>query len=734
MFLKEYLRHNNFPTDQDIIEAEAFLSAHGEPFNKKGFTDLIALGYWPVNIQAVAEGTVVPTSNVLVQIENTHPDFFWLPSFLETSLLRGVWYPTTVCTLSWMIRQLIQDYMNTTSDDPSQIDFKLHDFGARGASSFETASIGGCAHLINFKGTDTMSGILAARKYYNEDMAGFSIPACYDSQTEILTDIGFKLFNDLTDNDMVAQYDNGNIMFVNPINIYKDRYVGEMIHFYTKSKQGKVDLLVTPNHRMVRKSIATGKIEIQEANVAKFSHRNLWLQGGQIKSGFHKNGLSMMERLKIAFQADGSFPSRKDAYNGNRTGKIPIRFSLKKERKKERLRWILNSLEVEYTESKSNRPGYVSFWIKLDEELSKTFDWIEFNTLSLNWCREFIEECSLWDGIKLKSGGTRYCSTIKFNSDVVQTVGCLSGYRSTINTYFDKRNNRKETYEVILTINPFREGKGIYKEILDYNGNIYCVSVPSGMIVVRRNGIISISGNSEHSTITSWGGREGEIDSFKNMLNQFAKPGRMVAVVSDSYDIMHAIKEYWGKRLKKRIIDSGATLVVRPDSGNPVTIVRDVIKELMNSFGYETNNKGYDVLPPYVRVIQGDGVEYDSIRDILVEITNCKLSTDNIAFGMGGALLQNLNRDFLKFAMKTSAIYINGKWIDVYKDPITDHGKKSKKGHLALCKDMNGDFKTIRADEAKVFDMENHLVTVYNNGRLLKDYTFNEIRERAKRG
>jgi nicotinamide phosphoribosyltransferase len=84
--------------------------------------------------------------------------------------------------------------------------------------------------------------------------------------------------------------------------------------------------------------------------------------------------------------------------------------------------------------------------------------------------------------------------------------------------------------------------------------------------------------------------------------------------------------------------------------------------------------------------------------------------------------------------MKTSAIYINGKWIDVYKDPITDHGKKSKKGVLSLVKDANGDYKTIKECEATIFDMEDHLVDVYRNGAILKEYTFNEIRERAKRG
>jgi nicotinamide phosphoribosyltransferase len=161
--------------------------------------------------------------------------------------------------------------------------------------------------------------------------------------------------------------------------------------------------------------------------------------------------------------------------------------------------------------------------------------------------------------------------------------------------------------------------------------------------------------------------------------------------------------------------------------------VRDVIKGLMDKFGYTTNSKGYDVLPPYIRVIQGDGVEYDSIRDILIEMSNCKLATDNIAFGMGGALLQNLNRDFLKFAMKTSAIKFsyNREWTEVYKDPVSDPGKKSKKGRLALCKNINDDFITISEIESIVFSSDNYLEDVYEDGKILRIHDFKEIRNRA---
>ena len=401
-------------TAEDVQEAEDFIPRHGMAnCNYEGYKLLLEKykGKLPISIYAVPEGTVMPTSNVMVQVVNTDPDFYWLTSYLETKLLR-VWYPTTVATLSHMIKRLVYQSLLRTSENPDeQINFKLHDFGCRGASSLETASIGGCAHLVNFFGSDTIPGIRYAKKYYVEDMAGFSIDA------------------------------------------------------------------------------------------------------------------------------------------------------------------------------------------------------------------------------------------------------------------------------------------------------------------------------TEHSVMTAKG-RDGELDMLNHVIDLFAKPGKMFAVVADSYDIWKFIRQYLSIDVREKLINSGAKLIVRPDSGNPVAMVRDVIKALMNEFGYTTNKKGFKVLPPYLGVIQGDGVNYDSIKDILLETEANKFSTDNIAFGMGGALLQNLDRDFLRFAMKASARYAQGKWHDVYKDPVTDSGKKSKKGRLALVK-INGQYATVPYERANRYLSGNQLVEVFRNGRTLKVWHFKTIRTRA---
>ncbi len=375
MFITQYLSKR--VTQADVEEAAAFFGMHGVPFNREGWEYIVNHhgGALPLLISAVPEGKVVPTHNVLATVVNTDPKCFWLTSYMETAILRAIWYPVTVATQSWHIKQKIKWYLEGTSDDPvGQINFKLHDFGARGVSSAESAAIGGLAHLVNFMGSDTVEAVIAARRFYGEDMAAYSIPAA------------------------------------------------------------------------------------------------------------------------------------------------------------------------------------------------------------------------------------------------------------------------------------------------------------------------------EHSTITSWG-RAGEVEAYRNMLTQFAKPGSIVAVVSDSYDLWNAVDNMWGETLRQQVIDSGATVVIRPDSGDPVKVSTATVRHLAEKFGTTTNSKGYRVLNN-VRVIQGDGVNQQSIEAILRTLKGEKFAADNIAFGMGGALLQGINRDTQKFAMKCSAVCINGVWQDAYKAPATDTGKTSKRGRLALIRE-DGVYETV---------------------------------------
>ncbi len=235
---------------------------------------------------------------------------------------------------------------------------------------------------------------------------------------------------------------------------------------------------------------------------------------------------------------------------------------------------------------------------------------------------------------------------------------------------------------------------------------------------------------SEHSTITSWG-RDGELEAMANMLEKY--PTGLVACVSDSFNIYKACRDYWGKALKGKILSREGVVVIRPDSGDPKKVLPEILNILAAAIGYTTNSKGFKVLDKHVRVIQGDGVDAQSLEEILNILHVAGWSADNLAFGSGGGLLQKLNRDIQKFAFKCSAAYIDGQWHDVYKSPVDDKGKQSKKGLLKLVKDERGVFSTANLDDPmSVFsrldrDQDDQLVEVFRDGELTKEYTFDEI-------
>ena len=195
----------------------------------------------------------------------------------------------------------------------------------------------------------------------------------------------------------------------------------------------------------------------------------------------------------------------------------------------------------------------------------------------------------------------------------------------------------------------------------------------------------------EHSVVTAFGDSPlDELKAFENYLSKVPDDA-IVAYVCDSYNIYQFIVNIIGhKDIKKKILSRSGCLVIRPDSGDPPTVVVDVLEALgtvlgctARSYGHVTiNEHGYKVLPPQLRVIQGDGIDAKMMVKILVAVTQRGWSADNISFGSGGGLLQKFNRDTLKCAFKASYIEVNGHGRDIYKTPIDAPGKNSRKGKI----------------------------------------------------
>lgn len=420
-YLKKYLTKKIKTTDVtefcDIYES-ILGNIPNSTYNK--IWSLQKLGYLPLKIKQVPEGMCIDSQNIMMSVTNTHPDFAWVVGFFESLLLK-VWNTCTVATYSKKLKKLVESFANISCDDNSHIPFSVHDFGYRGVSSEETAMLSGMAHLVNFYGTDTVSGVLGAKKYYNaKDPVGLSVPA------------------------------------------------------------------------------------------------------------------------------------------------------------------------------------------------------------------------------------------------------------------------------------------------------------------------------SEHSVMCSFG-PDNEFQAFEHMLNTY--PTGIVSIVSDTYNLWKVLSEFTPK-LRDRILERDGKVVFRPDSGDQEKIIcgdpngstpeekKGALQLLADVFGYYTNQKGYRVLNSKVGLIYGDGFYFDKFYKVLSRMIKDNWASSNLVVGIGGLLLQNHSRDELGFSMKATYIERNGKPENIYKDPVTDPGKKSHKGLMRLDKlQSHGGYYYHTTDEC-TWEDENKgiLETVFENGRIVKEYSFEEVR------
>lgn len=258
-------------------------------------------------------------------------------------------------------------------------------------------------------------------------------------------------------------------------------------------------------------------------------------------------------------------------------------------------------------------------------------------------------------------------------------------------------------------------GLGGMSHLLNFLGTDTMIGIDYAQYYYNTNTMLGFSiPASEHSTWTSWGGPEGEADAMRHMLNQF--PTGLIAGVSDSYDVQNAIRNIWGDQLKDLVLGRDGRLVIRLDSGDQKVSTQKNFEAAWEVFGGTVNSKGFKVLNPKVRLIQGDGIDVNTLRAIVANLIDHKIALENFAFGSGGGLLQKLDRDTHKFAIKCNMVRTDGIDVDVFKSPMeydkdgnyVTSFKKSKSGNL---KNTSG------------------LRLVYSNGELFNQQIFDDMRE-----
>ena len=817
-FFSEYLHDI---TMEDIEEAALTLDPCSVKWHRDGWEIIVNElgGKLPVTIQTVSEGTVLKSKNVILQITNTDPRFAWLPSYLETAILRSIWYPTTVASLSYDIKLYFKKYMEMTSDNPENIQYSLNDFGSRGVSSYESSCIGGAAHLISFQGTDNIPAVKFVRDYYDTTLENVSVsasehsvttswgrdreydalemwleefdnevlsvvidsyndvdfintlgqepfkskimerklplvvrPDCYSDDTQIMTENGWKFFKDIGNHDKVAQVLNdGSHEFVTPTKITKQYYSGEMCHF--KDGKGKMDILVTPNHRMIYKHKGQEKVKYAEDCLTTFYHDYSFTRTSRVQA--RSSTLTPLEKLIIAYQADGH----------KRKGTNWVEFSFSKDRKKEYMLKLLNELGFSFTEEikKYNNPNWKNqhrYKITVGDHINsmvKDFEWVKSRYTCSDWCNQFLNELSLWDSSIRNEGRFKFDTTDKNVSDMVELIAIRAGRGVMQTVSKDTRSDKFNTiYTSHIMLSNTLGGQAVKKETINYSGMVYCVTVPSGRVLVKRNRSTLVCGNSGNPfnvicgktkptvlDLTSDAETEQDfLDTAQDIMDDHLQDDTPHGEYGGDWEEefiwnnqLYNLKYSpdWNRHDKQYyFIDNYGDktpkiLSVSPVPQEPLS-EKGILNALWGIFGGTINSKGYKVLPDYIRGIQGDGISRDSLKDIVKGIADIGFSVENVLFGMGGKLLQGVDRDTLKFAMKCCEVTLKDDTKrDVFKSPVADKGKESKRGRSALIIE-DGEHRTIREDELN--GRVNHLITVYHNGEIVQDkmLNFDQIR------
>ena len=718
------------------------------------FESLHKLGYLPIEVRSIEEGSLVNMGVPSFTVRNTHPDFAWLTNYLETLISAEVWKPLTIATIAKEFRNLSLEFSEKTCDNDLHVKFQNHDFSYRGQSGSESDMINSVAWLTQSIGTDNIPGIMCAKEYYQADdcnVIALSVPAsehsvatlgilsvdnedlengeatflarvleeyypkgivsyvadsydfwsviteilpslkeeimnregklvirpdCYSSDTKVLTNRGFIFFKDLTTEDLVAQVLNdGSYEFIKPLKIVNEHYKGKMYHF--KDHHGKVDQLVTPNHRMIYKqinssdsSVITEKVVFAEDMKQKGNHLNYFERSAKAQN--KGRSLTNLERLLIAFQADGSYS----------TGCMnSVRFSFSKQRKIDRLTNILSESKIPFKVYDLS-DGKKEFNITISKEiLLKDFSWVDTSDLCSNWCEEFLEELKHWDSSVRNEGRFKYDTTTKSCSEVIELIA-LSAGKGVLTT--ESEDNRQDHFSNVFTSNILNNnkcsGQSWIKEEIDYDDTVHCVQVPTGRLIVKRNRSIMVCGNSGDPVLITAGYNiyhHQDGDSIQDSIEKiehfpFSSPTPEVFCMNGRY---YDIRSGFNISSKNQIQKYEAI---------------GTVAMLWEIFGGYINDKHFKVLDDHIGMIYGDGITYARAKEIFERLSYKGFASSNVVFGIGSYTLNMISRDDLGCAIKATHATYNGEEISLYKNPKTDSAKKSAKGYLFVHETDNG--------------------------------------------
>ena len=345
---------------------------------------------------------------------------------------------------------------------------------------------------------------------------------CFSPDTELLTAGGWKEISHLQEGEHVMQYQDGRLEFVRASDLHAADYVGSMISM----ESGRLNQLVTPNHRILLELRRGGKKIIEASELLQQDAKHKIPLSGRYQG---EKMPSALQRYIAALQADGTFrrsagTTKSGQGHREHMPNPAAAFTFTKKRKHERLISILKELDTPYTEGDGSI--YVSGFTELQEVACGLLDehkCFKPETFDL-YDEVFLEELEQWDG-----WNSQYYTTKRVNAEFVQTVAHTNGWRASVQL----KINHTQSYVVCLSKQTTCDVGAMAVTEKPYSGKVWCVSVPSSFLLTRRGGVISVSGNSQFTAYT-WGARKAGIDMTGFMV-------RGVSILKTKYDTQQAI-------------------------------------------------------------------------------------------------------------------------------------------------------------------------------------------------
>lgn len=732
------------PHDEVVGECYDILSkvTGNRDIDISNISDLHKLGYLPLKIKALPEGSSVNIKIPLLTITNTLPEYFWLVNYIETMLSTYMWKPITSATIAKQYYKLVRDYADKTCDNYDHMQYQCHDFGCRGMGSMEDAMKSSAGHLLYFTGSDTIQSNVWLQQYYKVNDPDYVYSTAVPGTEHSVMCVGKKENECETYKRLIHEFPKGIFSIVSDTwDIWK-----VLTNYLPKLKK---DIEDRDGTIVIRPDCLTSDTEI------------LTPQGWKCFTDLTEDSLvAQVSEDNKTFEFVK--PSRiiNHPYKGtmyhfkNSSGSCDITVTPNHRMVLKNTDGTETIMEAEELYAKTNEPNdyngissvlYYSPSSDTDNDLS------EKDKLLVQYFNEYGKVYSdmeddkehlynVFDNTCRGPYSPAITMSLDSNSDmrVAMRVCRSMGYdESSSEDYGLFTDDMSEHIDFLNNKTLSTTWVQKFVSLVGSTCKMLPVSVFNNKCMDLLKRVLPLAGYTFDQADTN----ETIILTIRKVEQQ-VNWNNVFSYKTEYNGTVHCVTVPTGKILVKR----NNCVLVTGNSGDQVKILcgnkgkKDVsfaehsgcLELLWNEFGGTYNRKGYRVLNPKIGLVYGDGITLQKASAILNEMQHMGFASSNITLGVGSYTYQYNTRDTFGFAIKATHAVVNNESIDIFKDPITDDGvKKSAKGLLRVEKE-HGEY-VLYEQQTPEQEEQGELKTVFLDGELVREVTIEDLRQYVKK-